>query len=65
VLFTVELGLIPVSDPIGHHTWAKSLSEQNTWQSGVFAFLRMTQRLISLILIFLTALALRRRFQIG
>ena len=65
LLFTVELGLIPVSDPIGHHTWAKSLSEQNTWQSGVFAFLRMTQRLISLILIFLTALALRRRFQIG
>jgi uncharacterized protein YjbI with pentapeptide repeats len=64
-LFAVELGFIPVSDPMGHHTWAKDLSKQESWQSALFAFLRMTQRLISLILIFLTALALRRRFQIG
>ncbi|MCH8488563.1 MAG: pentapeptide repeat-containing protein [Oceanicaulis sp.] len=65
LLFAIELGFIPVSDPMGHHTWAKDLSKQESWQSALFAFLRMTQRLISLILIFLTALALRRRFQIG
>ncbi|MCC5997319.1 MAG: pentapeptide repeat-containing protein [Oceanicaulis sp.] len=65
ILFAVELGFIPVSDPISHHTWAKDLSAQDSWQSAVFAGLRLAQRLLSLILIFLTALALRRRFQIG
>ena len=65
ILFAAELGFVPVSDPIGHHAWASTLSRQDSWQSTVFAGLRLTQRLISLILIFLAALALRRRFQIG
>lgn len=64
-LFAAELTVAPVANPIRHHEWAQSLVERGDGWSTLFGFARWLHRVLALPLIFLFALALRRRFQLG
>lgn len=65
MVFAAEITLAPVANPIRHHPWAMAVNEAGPGWSAAFSLLRLIHRILALPLIFLFALALRRRFQLG
>lgn len=65
IVFSAEITFAPVADPTRHHDWAQDLKAAGPGWSAAFSFLRLFHRILALPLIFLFALALRRRFQLG
>ncbi len=65
LVFAAEISLAPVANPIRHHPWAMRLQEKGDGWAAAFSALRLIHRLCALPLLFLFALALRRRFQMG
>jgi hypothetical protein len=68
-VFSLEITFAPIANPIRHHPWARELAgetpEVKAWAPPVFALLRLVHRILAVPLLFLLALALRRRFQMG
>ena len=65
LVFAAEITLAPVANPVRHHGWALRLNEKGGAWSAAFSALRLIHRMLALPLIFLFALSLRRRFQLG
>lgn len=65
VVFAAEITLAPVANPIRQHDWAQRLEAKGDGWSAAFSALRLIHRLFAIPLLFLFALALRRRFQLG
>ena len=65
MVFAAEITLAPVANPIRHHPWAMALNEAGPVWAAAFSLLRLIHRILAIPLLFLFALALRRRFQLG
>ncbi len=63
--FSAEMTLAPIANPIRHHPWAQRLSQHEAGGSAWFAWMRLLHRALSVPLLFLLALTLRRRFQLA
>jgi hypothetical protein len=63
-IFALELTAVPVASPVSNHVWSAELNRRPGW-STAFSFVRLINRIVSVPLIFLFALSLRRRFQLG
>lgn len=63
--FSLELTVAPIGNPIRYHGWAQEIAARGDIGSTVFSILRTLNRILAIPLIFLFALALRRRFQLG
>ncbi|WP_138513225.1 pentapeptide repeat-containing protein [Maricaulis alexandrii] len=65
LLYSLEMTLVPVVNPGGHHPWTDALEAPGAGRHPYwFALVRMVHRLLSIPLLFLFLLTLRRRFQI-
>ncbi len=65
IIFAAEITVVPVANPVSYHDWARRLNERDGGWSTAFSALRLLNRILAVPLLFLFALALRRRFQIG
>jgi hypothetical protein len=64
VVFAFEITVVPVANPVRNHTWSEALNDRDGY-STAFSLLRLLNRMMAVPLLFLFALSLRRRFQIG
>ncbi|RKQ95308.1 pentapeptide repeat-containing protein [Maricaulis maris] len=65
-LYGLEMTVVPVVNPGGHHPWTRRLEGPNAdGHAYWFALVRLIHRLLALPLAFLFLLTLRRRFQIS
>ena len=63
-VFALELTAVPVASPVSNHAWSAELNDRPGWSTG-FSLARLINRILSVPLLFLFALSLRRRFQLG
>ncbi|WP_291843998.1 pentapeptide repeat-containing protein [Maricaulis sp.] len=65
-LYALEMTVVPVVNPGGHHPWTQRLEGPDAGGHAYwFALVRLVHRLLALPLAFLFLLTLRRRFQIS
>ncbi len=65
LVFAAEISVAPVADPVRRHDWAQRLEDAGDGWSAAFSLARLIHRICAIPLLFLFALALRRRFQLG